>query len=78
MNWMVDSVVDGLLFKISDFQPKGIISITSQETMNIFRGGDTSMLFSLEKNLDDYHEWSTVNQVLIPFNKEENHWILII
>lgn len=77
-DWMVDSIIDGFLLKITEFQNNGTISITAQEAMNIFRGGDTSMLFSLDDGLEDYHEWSTVKQVLIPFNKEENHWILIV
>ncbi len=77
-NWMVDSVIDGFIFKLSDFQNNGCISITAQEALHIFRGGDTLMLFSLESNLEDYHDWSTVNQVLIPFNKEENHWVLVV
>lgn len=77
-NWIVDSVMDGIFLRISDIENTGTISVGAQEVLQLFRGADTSLMFSnMSHDFKDYYDWSTIKRVLIPFNKDENHWILL-
>lgn len=78
-DWLPDSIIDAFLMRICDQENNGVVSVTVQEAQNLFSGNDTTLLFSEAKlNGKDYHEWADISKVLIPFNLDGNHWILIV
>lgn len=77
-NWMVDSVISGFFMMISDIKGNGGIAITAQEALHVHRGEGTSLLFSSMQEKPEYHDWTKVDHVLIPFNKDQNHWVTIV
>lgn len=77
LNWIVDSVVSGFLFVISDLVGSGRISVSVAEAQHLLCGMDCSSLFTGDDG-GSYCDWNNVSEVFIPFNKSKNHWILLI
>ncbi|CAL8068452.1 unnamed protein product [Orchesella dallaii] len=77
--WVVDTVISGFLMMISDAMRKGVISLTAQEAMHVFRENDSTLLFAKKWLYDkDYHDWTAISKILVPVLIGGDHWILVV
>jgi len=81
-DWLVDSAISGFLMIISEYANEETVSTTAVETSHILGGKSTEQTFSnfnpTLKSYEPNFEWSKIERVLLPFNKDKCHWILIV
>jgi len=77
-DWLVDPVINGFLLRTCS--KEDTIFLLAAESEVVFKGLETYALFSkdCDGTIADVFDWSAVQQVLIPFNKDKNHWVLLL
>jgi len=81
-NWLVDSVLSAFMMEITNIQPGTFITMTAAVSAFLFSGKEVTTLFTKfnkkTNTNEELYNWNNVEKVLIPYNVQKIHWILLV